>query len=219
MVNNLPGSLSKEFFKQQCLSGWPFLFEWIVLTQVSCTAGRFLPSEPPGKPRVCIHSTILEWVALSSSRKSSQPWDWMQVSCITRWFFIAVPPRKHLVNAAKMCLKQLSFRVSARDWESCTYNLCFYQHPYEVCNFIILIHKYEINPSTLLCDILLVIQLVTQGDHNKSLLILRLCFYIVGVVDQYWLHQFCLIYQFWLMQGLLNSSAEKDSVGLSEFSW
>ena len=113
-----------------------------------------LPSEPPGKPRVCIHSTILELVAISYSIKSSQPWDWIQVSCNTSWFFTAAPPRKNLVNTPKLCLKWLSFRVSAWNWESCTYTLCFYQHPYEVCNFIILMHKYKINPSTFFCDIL-----------------------------------------------------------------
>ena len=151
---NLPGSLSKEFSRQECWSGWPFLLQWMVLTQVSCTAGRFFTIWATRKPRVCIHSTILELVAISYSIKSSQPWDWTQVSCITSWFFTAAPPRKHLVNTPKLCLKRLSFRVSAWNWESCTYTLCFYHHPYEVCNFIILMHKYKINPSTFLCDIL-----------------------------------------------------------------
>ena len=34
-----------------------------------------------------LQARILEWVAMPSSRGSSQPRDWTQVSCIADWFF------------------------------------------------------------------------------------------------------------------------------------
>ena len=46
--------LSMGFFRQECWSGLPFLFQGIFLTQGlnSCLliAGRFFTTEPPGKP-------------------------------------------------------------------------------------------------------------------------------------------------------------------------
>ena len=101
------------------------------------------------------------------------------------------------------CLKQLSFRVSAWNWESCTYTLHFYQHPYEVCNFIIWIHKYEINPSTFLCDILQVIQLVTQWWSQQKPSDTKALLLYCRSSGSLLLYQFCLMYQFWLIQGLL----------------
>ena len=41
---------------------------------------------PPGSPvHGIFQARILEWVAISSSRGSSQPRDWTHVSCIGRW--------------------------------------------------------------------------------------------------------------------------------------
>ena len=41
-----------------------------------------------------LQARILEWVAMPSSRKSSQPRDWTQVSCIVGWFFTIWTTRK-----------------------------------------------------------------------------------------------------------------------------
>ena len=41
-----------------------------------------------------LQARILEWVAVPSSRGSSQPRDWTQVSCIAGRFFTSEPPRK-----------------------------------------------------------------------------------------------------------------------------
>ena len=44
---------------------------------------------PPGSSvHVILQARILEWVAISSSRGSSQPRDWTQVSLTTGGFFI-----------------------------------------------------------------------------------------------------------------------------------
>ena len=48
-----------------------------------------------------LQARILEWVAISSSRRSSWPRDWTQVSrisCIANRFFTTVPPGKPLRN-------------------------------------------------------------------------------------------------------------------------
>ena len=43
---------------------------------------------PPGSSvHGILQARILEWVAISSSRGSSQPWDWTSVSCIAGRFF------------------------------------------------------------------------------------------------------------------------------------
>ena len=56
--------------------------------------------EPAGL--LCPHgkfpARILEWVAMSSSRWSSQPRDWTHVSCIIGWFFTTEPLGKHIKN-------------------------------------------------------------------------------------------------------------------------
>ena len=42
---------------------------------------------------------ILEWVATTFSRESSQPRDWTHVSCIAGWFFSAELPEKPCLSA------------------------------------------------------------------------------------------------------------------------
>ena len=51
---------------------------------------------PPGSSVHGIsHARILEWVAISSTRRSSQPRDWTCISCLAgRFFFTTGPPRK-----------------------------------------------------------------------------------------------------------------------------
>ena len=50
---------------------------------------------PPGSSVLGIsQARTLEWVAISSSRGSTWPWDWTQVSCFGRWVLITEPPGK-----------------------------------------------------------------------------------------------------------------------------
>ena len=44
-----------------------------------------------------LQARILEWVAMPSSRESSQPRDWTRVSCIAGGFFTAEPLRKSFI--------------------------------------------------------------------------------------------------------------------------
>ena len=50
-----------------------------------------------------LQATILEWVALPSSRESSQSRDWTQISHIADWFFTIWATREahKLMNIAK----------------------------------------------------------------------------------------------------------------------
>ena len=50
---------------------------------------------PPGSSaHGILQARILDWVAISSSRVSSQPRDWTHVSCIAGGFFAIEPPGK-----------------------------------------------------------------------------------------------------------------------------
>ena len=52
---------------------------------------------PPGSSvHVVLQERILEWVAMSSSRTSSPPRDWTQVSCLAGRFFIVWATREDL---------------------------------------------------------------------------------------------------------------------------
>ena len=53
---------------------WLFATPWTVAHQAPLSMG-------------ILQARILEWVAMPSSRGSSQPRDWIQVSCIAGWFF------------------------------------------------------------------------------------------------------------------------------------
>ena len=75
---------------------------WIACDSYYCLAAKSCPSlwdpmdcSPPGSSVHGISQTrILEWVAISYSRGSSQPRDWNYVSCIGRRFFTTEPPRE-----------------------------------------------------------------------------------------------------------------------------
>ena len=50
---------------------------------------------PPGSSvHGIFHAGILEWVAISFSRGSSPPRDWIWVSCVANRFFVTEPPVK-----------------------------------------------------------------------------------------------------------------------------
>ena len=85
-VGSLPLFLSLSFFI--CVLS-PV---WLFATPVDCS--------PPGSSVHGIHQArTLEWVAISSSRGSSWPRDWTQVSCITGGFFYHRTTRESQVRA------------------------------------------------------------------------------------------------------------------------
>ena len=51
-------------------------------------------SSPGSSVHGILQARILEWVAISSSRGSSQPKDWTCISCNAGWFLTAEPPGK-----------------------------------------------------------------------------------------------------------------------------
>ena len=55
---------------------WLFATPWTLALQAPLSMG-------------ILQARILEWVAISSSKKSSQPRDWTQVSCIAGGFLWA----------------------------------------------------------------------------------------------------------------------------------
>ena len=80
---HIPGGMNsqEEFFwgKRQCV--------WLV-AQLCPTPCNLMDYSPPGSSvHGILQARILEWVALPSSRGSSQPRDWTQVSCIAGGFF------------------------------------------------------------------------------------------------------------------------------------
>ena len=60
----------------------------VLVTQLCPTLCNSMNYSPPGFPvHGILQARILEWVAISSSRGSSQPRDQTQVSCIAGGFF------------------------------------------------------------------------------------------------------------------------------------
>ena len=51
---------------------------------------------------------ILEWIAISFSRESSQPRDWIRISCLAAGFFTTEPPGKHHLI---LYIKQQNYRT------------------------------------------------------------------------------------------------------------
>ena len=68
----------------------------MLVTQSSPTLCDPMDYSPPGSSvRGILQARILEWVAISFSRGSSQPRDGTQVSCVAGTFFIpSEPPGK-----------------------------------------------------------------------------------------------------------------------------
>ena len=70
----------------------PALFS---VTQLCPTPCNPVDCRPPGSSvHGMLQARILEWVAISFSKGSSQLRDQTQVSCIAGWFFTTEPPRK-----------------------------------------------------------------------------------------------------------------------------
>ena len=78
----------------------PALFS---VTQLCLTLWDPMDCRPPG-PSVhgMVQARILEWVAISFSKGSSQLRDQTRVSCIAGWFFTTEPPRKSDVSTARL---------------------------------------------------------------------------------------------------------------------
>ena len=74
---------------------------WIIIYYVLCSVTQLcltlcdpMDRSPPGSSvHGILQARMLEWVAMPSSRGSSWPRDWTQVSCIVGRFFPAKPPK------------------------------------------------------------------------------------------------------------------------------
>ena len=70
---------------------------WVIIAQSCPTLFDPIDCSLPGSPiHVILQARILEWVAISFSRGSSQPRDWTLVSCIAGRFFTSWAPREAL---------------------------------------------------------------------------------------------------------------------------
>ena len=81
------------FSRQEYWSGLPLPSLLQMLNRVQLFATRSKPGE---------QARILEWIVIPISRGSSQPRDWIWVSCIARRFFIIWAVREALVSLTKM---------------------------------------------------------------------------------------------------------------------
>ena len=75
---------------------------------------------PPGSSVHEISQTrILEWVAISFSKGSSQPRDWTWVSCIAGRFFTAEPPGKPLSSLRNVISRTSIVCIAEHEFASC----------------------------------------------------------------------------------------------------
>ena len=79
-------------------TSWEFVCCVGSVAQLCLTICDPVDYSPPGSSvHGIFHAIILEWVAISSSRRSAQCRDWTCTFCIFTlacWFFTTVPPRK-----------------------------------------------------------------------------------------------------------------------------
>ena len=72
-----------------------YVCERVLVTQSCPTLCNPVDCTPPGSSvHAILQARILEWVAISSSRRSSQPRDWTHVFCTAGRFFTTELPRK-----------------------------------------------------------------------------------------------------------------------------
>ena len=84
----------------------PSMEKLVLVTQLCPTLGHPMDCRPPGSPiHGIFQERILEWVAIPSSRGSSWPRDWTNVSlCLLHWQAGSLPtepPRKPLLSLTK----------------------------------------------------------------------------------------------------------------------
>ena len=95
-----------------------------------------LATEPPEKPSSAhgiLQARILEWVAITFSRESSQPRDGIQVSLIAGKFFANWAAREtpyFIVNRGRSCDLQFSIPAGLRiKWRVCLNTYCWPPSP------------------------------------------------------------------------------------------
>ena len=77
-----------------------------LITKSCPTLCSLMDCSPPDVPVQGIsQARILEWVAISFSRRSSWPSDRTHISCIGKWILCHCAPEKHLVAVKKRHLK------------------------------------------------------------------------------------------------------------------
>ena len=126
---------------------------------------------PPGSSvRGILQARILEWVVMSSSRGSSQPRDWTQVSCVAGVFFTIWATREGL-KVAFVYLNILIFPTTFKFERFQTLRKFVYSinpvltfHPYSVIAFIFNVRLYYLEN----CFYFLVISL--WQDTNNTVL-------------------------------------------------
>ena len=95
--------------------GWVELgdWDWYIHTVLICLicltiCHRVDCSLPVSSVHGISQARILEWVAMPSSRGSSQPRDWTQVSCIAGRFFTLWARREAQKKGLLLCIKQVT---------------------------------------------------------------------------------------------------------------
>ena len=101
-----PGSSVHGIFQARALEWGATAFSTCMLRHVWFFANSMDCSPPSSSVYGIFQTRILEWVAISSSRGSSQPRDWTQVSCIADRCFITETPGKPLSLKESMRLSE-----------------------------------------------------------------------------------------------------------------
>ena len=146
--------LSMKFSRQEHCSGLPFpspgdLPNPVIEPRSPILWEDSIPSEPPGKPKVTqscstlynsidytihgiLYARILEWVAFSFSRRSSQPRDQIQVSHTAGGSLPAEPQGKPKNNGVgSLSLLQWIFLTQESNWGLPHYRQILYQPSYQ----------------------------------------------------------------------------------------
>ena len=118
----------------------------------SCNAMDYGP--PGSSVHAVSQARILEWVAISSSRASSQPRDQIHISCIAGQLFTTDPPEKHVFQVLD------PFQIS--DFQ------IFFLFTFLMVSFEIL--KFYILMKSNLCFFLLLLVLLVQYPRNLCLI-------------------------------------------------
>ena len=134
MVDGLKtiNTVTKFTCAQSLNSVWPFATPWTVARQAPLSMGVF-------------QARILEQVAISSSRGSSQPKDWTHVSCISctiRWILYCCTAIFHLARTIILKVETRHTVIEVSSQKSKSFILTFYLKmnqltvQYNLCFFI-----------------------------------------------------------------------------------
>ena len=93
-------------------------------------------SLPDSSVHGILQARILEWVAISFSRGSSQPWDWTQVSCIAGGCFIIWAIREALLSSRTPIMLLLEYVLISYGY------LDFYSFLFSFCSSDYIISFY-----------------------------------------------------------------------------